>query len=58
MSRESACQHVRLPGNTLVLLIRRNGQLVAPRGSTVLRVEDSLTLAGDFDSVWSAARLL
>lgn len=49
---------VRLPGNCLVLLIRREGELVTPRGSTVLQDWDSLTVAGDRDSVLETARLL
>lgn len=47
---------IRLPGNCLILLIRRNGELVTPRGSTVLQDWDSLTLAGDRDSVLETAR--
>jgi Kef-type K+ transport system membrane component KefB/Trk K+ transport system NAD-binding subunit len=49
---------IRLPGNCLVLLIRRDAELVTPRGSTVLQDWDSLTLAGDRDSVLETAALL
>jgi Kef-type K+ transport system membrane component KefB/Trk K+ transport system NAD-binding subunit len=49
---------IRLPGNCLVLLIRRDGELVTPRGSTVLQDWDSLTLAGDRDSVLETVQLL
>ncbi len=49
---------IRLPGNCLLLLVRREGDLVAPRGSTALQAGDHLTVAGDSDSVQRAAQLL
>lgn len=49
---------VRIPGGCLILLIRREDELVAPRGSTILQDWDRLTVAGDPDSVWEAARLI
>ena len=49
---------IRLPANCLVLLVRREGELLAPRGSTVLQPGDYLTLAGDRESVWEATGLL
>jgi Kef-type K+ transport system membrane component KefB/Trk K+ transport system NAD-binding subunit len=49
---------IRLPGNCLILLIRRDSELVTPRGSTVLEDRDVLTLAGDSDSVLETARLI
>jgi Kef-type K+ transport system membrane component KefB/Trk K+ transport system NAD-binding subunit len=49
---------IRLPHNCLILLIRRDGELVTPRGTTVLQDWDSLTLAGDRDSVLETAQLL
>ncbi len=49
---------VRLPGGSLILLIRRESELIAPRGSTILQAGDLVTLAGDPESVWGAARLL
>jgi CPA2 family monovalent cation:H+ antiporter-2 len=49
---------IRLPGNCLVLLVRREGEVVTPRGSTALQAEDHLTVAGDSDSVRKAAQFL
>lgn len=51
-------REVRLPGNCLILLIRREGTLVAPSGATVLEPWDHVTLAGDPESVREAARLM
>jgi Kef-type K+ transport system membrane component KefB/Trk K+ transport system NAD-binding subunit len=53
-----ALKDVRLPGNCLILLIRRDGGLVVPRGSTVLQARDQVTLAGDAESAREAAQLL
>jgi trk system potassium uptake protein TrkA len=49
---------IRLPGNCLLLLIRHEGELVVPRGSTVLHERDNVTIAGDPDSVREAAQFL
>jgi Kef-type K+ transport system membrane component KefB/Trk K+ transport system NAD-binding subunit len=51
-------REIRLPGNCLLLLIRHEGELVVPRGSTVLQKGDNITIAGDPDSVREAAQLL
>ncbi len=36
-----------LPGDILVLAIRRNGEMILPRGSTTLEMADRLTILGD-----------
>jgi Kef-type K+ transport system membrane component KefB/Trk K+ transport system NAD-binding subunit len=51
-------REVRLPGHCLILLIRREGELVAPSGATVLKRWDHVTLAGDRESVHETARLM
>lgn len=53
-----ALKDIRIPGGCLVLLIRREGEVVVPRGSTVLQDRDRLTIAGDPDSVREASRML
>ncbi len=40
-----------LPGRSLVVLVRRNGADVVPRGSTVLRAGDDVWIIGDGDAV-------
>lgn len=46
----------RLPGEAVVLAIRRGGEMFFPDGRTVLRSNDTLTLAGAHDDVDRAAR--
>jgi Kef-type K+ transport system membrane component KefB/Trk K+ transport system NAD-binding subunit len=55
---ERGLSQLRLPGNTLVMLIRRDGEIIVPKGSSVVKVGDVLTLAGDADSVRETAELL
>jgi Kef-type K+ transport system membrane component KefB/Trk K+ transport system NAD-binding subunit len=55
---EHGLSQLRLPGNTLVMLIRRDGEIIVPKGSSVVKVGDVLTLAGDSDSVQESALLL
>jgi Kef-type K+ transport system membrane component KefB/Trk K+ transport system NAD-binding subunit len=55
---ERGLSQIRLPGNTLVMLIRRDGEIIVPKGSSVVKVGDVLTVAGDQDSVRDAAILL
>ena len=40
-----------IPASTLVALVRRNGQIVIPRGDTVLREGDRVTIIGDPASI-------
>lgn len=50
-------REVVLPANVLVLLIRRDRQLIAPSGTDMLERGDFLTLAGDPEAVREAARM-
>lgn len=45
-------RNLRLPGDYLVLSIRRRGELIVPHGSTMLQFGDRLTILGDND--WSS----
>ena len=38
---------IKMPEGSLVALIRRKGETIVPRGNTVLREEDRLTIIGD-----------
>ena len=40
-----------IPASTLVALVRRNGRIVIPRGDTVLREGDRITIIGDPASI-------
>ena len=42
-------RHMRLPGDYLVLSIRRRGELIVPHGNTVLQYGDRLTILGSND---------
>ena len=48
---------LRLPGDTLVLAVRRNSELLVPHGSTQLEEGDCLTLLGSVDSVRQGRQL-
>ncbi len=49
---------IRLPGNALVMLVRRDGAIIVPKGQTKLERGDTLTVAGAEESVREAAVLL
>jgi len=51
-------RRLRLPGNALILSIRRNSSVMVPHGDTVLRVGDRLALIGSPESVERARALL
>jgi len=53
-----ALRKVRLPGNALVLGIKRDGEIVVPHGDTVLQLQDILMLVGSPDSLVEARRSL
>ena len=36
-----------LPGGTTIVLVRRDGEIIYPRGHTTLQLGDRLTLMGD-----------
>jgi Trk K+ transport system NAD-binding subunit len=49
-------REVELPQGALVVLIRRNGDVIYPRGETVLQIGDKLTLMGPLEGVRELAR--
>ena len=51
-------QRVRLPGNVLVLGIRREGEALVPHGDTVLQKGDVMMFVGSRDALHEAKRLL
>ena len=53
-----ALRELDLPGDALVLLIRRNGETLIPHGHTVLVEGDVLTIIGSEDSIVEAEALL
>jgi len=46
-----------LPGDVLIVALRRDGEFVVPRGNTVLEAQDHLTLLGSVDHLESARTL-
>ncbi len=42
-----AIRDLNLPGRTLVALVRRNGEIIVPSGSTVIEEDDRLTVIGE-----------
>ena len=46
-----ALREIKLPEGTLVALIRRNGRTLIPRGGTVLKANDRLTILGEPSSI-------
>lgn len=53
-----ALRHTRLPGNAVILSIKRDGSVLVPRGDTMLQMGDSVALVGYHDDVKDAIRLL
>jgi len=51
-----ALSELEMPEGALVALIRRNGRIVVPRGSTVLESGDRLTIVGEADDIRRLAR--
>jgi Kef-type K+ transport system membrane component KefB len=45
-----------IPDGVMVVLVRRNGDVIYPRGATHLRIGDQLTLMGPVDNVHELAR--
>lgn len=43
-----------LPGDVLVLALRRNGELLVPHGNTLVEAQDHLTLAGSTENIAQA----
>ncbi len=44
---DKAIMDLDIPMDILIVMIRRNGKLITPKGATILRPEDILLLAGD-----------
>lgn len=60
--RDSWCQgktirDLRLPGDVLVLALRRNGELIIPHGNTELECGDHIALAGSLNSIETAREI-
>jgi NhaP-type Na+/H+ and K+/H+ antiporter len=53
-----ALRQVRLPGNVLVLGIRRQGEVIIPHGDTSLQGDDMLMLVGQPDDLRIACGLI
>jgi Kef-type K+ transport system membrane component KefB/Trk K+ transport system NAD-binding subunit len=51
-------RHIKLPGDVLVLAIRRAGEVIVPHGNTVLHKEDTLAMIGNPDSLMEARNLI
>lgn len=45
-----------LPPGVLIVLVRRNGDVIYPRGHTMLQLGDRLTLMGSQEAVWELER--
>lgn len=51
-------RQLRLPGDVLVLALRRDGELMIPHGDTRLNRNDRLTLVGSLDCIETARQML
>lgn len=54
---DMALRELPLPGDVLILSIRRDGEFIVPRGNTQLTYGDHLTLVGTFDHLHDARAL-
>ena len=54
---DMALREIKLPGDVLILSIRRGGEFIVPRGNTQLEHGDHLTLVGTFDHLHEARAL-
>ena len=54
---DMALREIVLPGDVLILSIRRAGEFIVPRGNTQLEYGDHLTLVGTFDHLHEARAL-
>ena len=50
-----ALSQLQIPEGALVALIRREGEMMVPRGNTQLRQGDRLTIIGDPETIWQMA---
>jgi Kef-type K+ transport system membrane component KefB len=49
---------IRLPGNSLILFIKRSADTIIPHGKTRLYMKDIIAISGDLESVMQARKLL
>jgi Kef-type K+ transport system membrane component KefB/Trk K+ transport system NAD-binding subunit len=49
---------IRLPGDVLIISVRRNGEIILPHGGTEIQRGDSVTIAGSKDCLCEARELL
>ena len=49
---------IRIPGNALVMSIRRKGEVIVPHGNTTFRLGDVVMLVGGLDDIREARVLL
>ncbi len=54
---EKALRQIHLPGDLLVLALRRQGELLVPHGNTRLEEGDHLTLVGSLEYIEDGQRL-
>ena len=54
---DRSLRELELPGDVLILSIRRDGEFIVPRGNTQLEFGDHLTLVGTFDHLHEARAL-
>ncbi len=52
-----ALSEIRLPGNSLILFIKRAGETIIPHGKTRLYQQDIIAVCGDLESVLHARKL-
>jgi Trk K+ transport system NAD-binding subunit len=53
---DTPLREISLPDGVMVVLVRRNGDVIYPRGDTRLQIGDQLTLIGSVDGVRDMAR--
>jgi Trk K+ transport system NAD-binding subunit len=49
-------RELQMPDGTMVVLVRRNGDVIYPRGDTRLQIGDQITLIGPLEGVHEMAR--
>jgi CPA2 family monovalent cation:H+ antiporter-2 len=52
-----ALRHLTLPGDVLILALRRNGELLVPHGDSVIEAGDHLTLVGSLSCINEARNI-
>jgi len=48
---DKSISEVRLPGNSLITIIKRQGDIVIPHGNTKIREDDELSIIGDVNDI-------